>query len=218
MKVYFSDPNPQTISQTKDYLGAKYALPDYGRQPKRQDQNNKTSGKRFDAANTDGYIAWNFSPLLATQSNCLEDGTVYLMRFTLPQKATCAGVGFYIKTAGETDPNRKNQVGLFNAAGKQLRRQTITDEFGEIGLCGIDWQAGPVALAPGSYYAAVLLHTNSPAHLASWPENNISAYVSRMPNTYQFAILCNLNQGSLPDIMTLSELLPSIVSIWSALY
>lgn len=160
-----------------------------------------------------GVSAWNYDPEVAGSGGLLVSGTLYLHKFIVNTAITANNVVIGVTVAGGTLTSGQNLCGLYDSTGTRVAVTVDqTTAWGTTGgkACAL---TAPVALAAGTYYAAILSVGTTPITVAESP-----GFSAAYNNVQTAAMLRHATNGtgqtSIPASRTLSSNVSSTRSTW----
>jgi len=185
---------------------------------------NLASLNNGDSPEIEGFAAWNFDPLYASEATCLPAGTIYLAKFLTQNNYDVRSVYAIIqKSAGGM--NHNCFVGLYNSEGTLLACADFSGALTSEGLKDVYLgEIGDLLEKDCSFnvfYIALLTPARTrtaPLFACAPPGNNIAAskYAASSPFPGRFSWYGN-SLSTLPDSIDLTATVPSQFAIWLAL-
>lgn len=117
-------------------------------------------------------LTWAFEPVVVSGGSAMTGGTVYLIKVNVRNGGTATNIVATVAVAGSTLTAGQCFAGVYNTSGTLLG--ATADQSGawvSIGTKTMAISGGPLTLAAGSYYVALLANGTTPPQF----QRNVSA-------------------------------------------
>ncbi len=166
-----------------------------------------------------GWLAWNYDPVLCSAASNLTTQTVAVAKVVLPVAITVTNIAFHLVNAGVSLTSGQSFVGLYDSTGaRQAVSADQSTSWTSTGLKTVA-MASSYAAAAGTYYVALLCNGTTPMGPARTNSSGaIIANAGLSVANYRFGIAAT-GQTALPGSFTPSSMTAGTgaIGFWCAI-
>jgi hypothetical protein len=111
-----------------------------------------------------GLAAWAYDPASAVNTTVVTNGTVYLVKMTVPRSVTVTRILWHVGVAAATPTAGQNHLGLYNSAGTRLATAGVDGDITSTGLKSTTITGQ--AVTAGDYWVGLVFNAATPPGLA----------------------------------------------------
>jgi hypothetical protein len=110
-----------------------------------------------------GLISWSSDPTMQNTGTVFTNGTVYLTKVYVRNRATLTNIHWWVATAGVTPTSGQNEVGIYNSSGTRLISANVDASITSTGLKST--AVTSTVLPAGWYWVAFVFNAATPPAL-----------------------------------------------------